>query len=166
MQAFICRLFKTRFVVILFMLCLLQCTDKESSMSPIINSEQWQISVPGSENTAEINIYSHEDGSITCSGSWEYAFYNSEISCEIMTGTVQKDITHLVLSCTGEAAYPPDSSGYVESAEFSLFWDGYFEEGHCSGTWEISFADSSWDGWAPLPGQFTGNLVEGEGVTD
>jgi hypothetical protein len=151
-------------------MAVLQCDDpgptSTSAPSPVVATEAWHVTVPQSLSYADIGLHRHENGSISCSGSWYYDFYGSDITCTIMSGSVTKDTSHLVLQCSGNASYPPDSSGYTESSGFQLTMSGRFMDGACAGTWEISFTDQEWDEWAPGPGDFDGARLEGDGVTE
>lgn len=155
-----------QFIIFAVFCCLTFCAkDPVSSSSPIVETEEWKITVPSTSNYADISLNKHQNGAISCTGDWYYDFYGNDITCRIMTGTVGKDTTHLRFTCSGTASYPPDSSGYIESSGFTLTMAGHFTGGHSSGNWEIAFSDDEWNAWAP-EGLFTGQIVSGDGVTD
>jgi hypothetical protein len=146
--------------------CFIYCAkDPVSSSSPVEATEEWKISVPSTSNYADISLNKHRDGAISCAGNWYYDFYGNNITCKIMTGTVVKDTTYLTFSCSGTASYPPDSSGNAESSGFTLTMTGHFTNGHSSGNWGIMFVDEEWNEWAP-EGSFTGQIADGNGITD
>ncbi|HLV33397.1 MAG TPA: hypothetical protein VKY57_17650 [Chitinispirillaceae bacterium] len=157
-----------RTVLVVFFLFLLTvaCTDNQSSDSSVTATEKWELTIPETQNKADITLNLHENGKITCSGNWSYIFFGDTISCTIMSGTGQKDSSHLEFTCTGKASYPPNSSGYVESSPFTLNISGNFVNGDASGNWSIIFTNKDWQGWEPDPGKFSGSLLEGSSVTD
>jgi hypothetical protein len=142
------------------------CSNDPSSSAPVVSTEKWSLSVPSSSDSGSIEIMKHSDSSTTCTGNWYYEFFDYPITCKIMSGSVIKDTSFLSLICTGTAAYPPDSSGKVESSPFTLNISGNFKNGKASGDWQISFSDTVWNEWAPDPGKFTGKLQSGTGITN
>ncbi len=139
-------------IYVLFLFC--SNPTKEDS-SPIVSSEQWHLVEPEYSDYADITINTHENGTSTCTGSWHYKFFGYAITCNIMNGTVTKDSTLFSFVCSGTAAYPPDSTGYVESSPFELKMHGEFKNGKSTGNWEISFSKSSWADWG-IDGEFVG----------
>jgi hypothetical protein len=123
--------------------------------SPIVSSEQWHLVEPEYSDYADITISTHENGTSTCTGNWHYNFFSYAITCNIMNGTVTKDSTFYSFVCSGTAAYPPDSTGYVESSPFELKMKGNFINEKATGSWEISFSKKEWADWG-IDGEFAG----------
>jgi hypothetical protein len=68
------------------------------------------------------------------------------------------------ITATGTVSAAP--TGYmVPSSSFTVHIQGVFLNSQANGTWSISFADSTWEAWAPSPGTFNGTLTSGSGVT-
>lgn len=153
------------FICAIGLFSMFSCDDSVSN-SPVSATENWKLTVPDEESSANIELRKHEDGEISVRGDWTYEFYSYEITCTIMSGTVTKDSTKLKLNCSGKAAYPPDEkTGHIESSPFTLTLDGTFKNGKASGNWEISFSKEEWDGWV-TDGTFNGSLTSGSDVTD
>jgi len=83
-----------------------------------------------------------------------------------MSGTVEKTGTGYSVSCTGNAAYPPDDDGVIEASGFTLTMTGPFTNSTGSGSWSISFTDEEWNEWAPEPGVYSATRTDGSGVTE
>ncbi|MFP4015371.1 MAG: hypothetical protein ACLFVQ_14890 [Chitinispirillaceae bacterium] len=148
-----------------FFTFMIGCGNSPSKVSPITFSEVWILTEPMTQNSAEITLNMHENGDLSCRGSWNYKFFHYTITCEIMSGLVTKNDSSLTFTCSGIASYPPDEDGYVEKSPFSLTMEGQFSEGASSGTWTISFTNPDWKDWAPDESTFTGEMLSGTGVT-
>ena len=151
--------------LVLIVLFIFNCDDSVSSGSPVINTEEWELTVPQTQNYADVTIKKHENQSITCTGNWYYDFLGNKITCKMLSGTVEKDTSYLIFTCSGKASYPPDSAGNVESSGFDMKMDGHFKDGASSGKWEISFSKEEWNGWVS-DGVFTGQRGDGDGITN
>lgn len=152
------------FIAVLFLW--VSCSeDPASSGSPVVTTEQWQLTEPTNGGTALLTINEHENGKLSCTGTWTYEFYGNAITCQIMRGTVLRDSINYTFNCSGTASYPPDEDGNVESSPFTLDMMGTFSEASAQGSWEIVFSDEYWSGWEPEPGSFSGSLLEGSGIT-
>jgi len=147
-------------------LCFLACDDKNpSTSSPVIASEVWRLIEPGTKNYANLTLRKHENGTYSCAGDWFYLFFEDTVTCSFLSGIMTKNTDSIRIDCSGVGKYPPNSSGYVESSNFSMQMRGVFSSGACSGTWNIDFTKPEWQGWVE-EGDFTGSLKSGNGVTD
>lgn len=81
-----------------------------------------------------------------------------------MSGSAVIADSTVAISATGTASYPPDSSGQAETSAFTLDMGGVFKYKKARGEWEIHFSDTLWEGWVE-PGEFSGSLSSGSGVT-
>ena len=141
------------------------CSDKNPASASVIASETWKLTdVATNQNWATVVLAKLSSGGVSAQGSFTYDFMGFTISCASMAGAaaLAGDSAHITVS--GTASYPPDTSGYVESSTFQLDLNGIFKNGISSGTWDIAFTDSAWQGWID-PGRFTGTLTGGSGVT-
>ena len=155
---------KTILPCMLLWTCFLNCGNNPTGL-PVSASETWRIyDVASSQNYADITLSKLSDSSITVRGSWYYTFFGKIITCNIMSGTATIIDTLVTISSLGTASYPPDSSGHAVSSPFNLQMSGKFKSGISRGTWEINFNDTLWQGWIN-PGQFSGSLQSGNGVT-
>jgi hypothetical protein len=131
----------------------------------VVASETWKfIDVATSQNWATLTLSKLSNGGVSSQGSFTYTFYGNTITCTSMSGTATIIDSSVSITTAGTAAYPPDTSGHVESSPFQLAFNGLFKNGISSGTWNITFTDSVWQGWIS-PGRFTGTLQSGSGVT-
>lgn len=151
--------------VMLSAMLLISCEDDptSSSSSPVIKTENWKLTDDASvSNYANLNLYLHEDSSISCSGEWKYYYYYDTVTCSIMSGSVI-DGDSTVIMTNGLASYPPDSNGNTETSKFQMKMVGVFNNSISLGNWEISFSNDDWSA-ANQNGTFTGSLKDGEGV--
>jgi hypothetical protein len=155
-----------RNVILLILACLVffSCSDKNPAGPSAIASEIWTINDVGTQNYADLTMSLLSDSAVAVHGKWYYDFYGNEITCTFMNGSAAVNDTTVSMTASGAAAYPPDSSGYVESSGFTLQMQGTFKDGTSRGTWDISFTKQEWQGWID-PGTFTGTLQSGGGVT-
>lgn len=141
------------------------CSNNNSTGPSAIASETWRVSdVATNQNLATLTLSKFSNGGVSGQGSFVYTFYGNTITCTSMSGAATMADSSLTITLSGSAAYPPDSSGYVESSAFQLTMDGIFKNGTCRGTWTITFTKPAWQGWVN-PGRFTGTLQSGSGVT-
>ena len=145
-------------------LAFLRCSDNNPAAASVVASETWRINDVGTQNYADLTMSLLSDSSVVIRGKWYYDFYGNEITCTFMNGSAAVNDTTVSMTASGAAAYPPDSSGYVESSGFTLQMQGTFKDGTSRGTWDISFTKQEWQGWID-PGTFTGTLQSGGGVT-
>jgi hypothetical protein len=141
------------------------CSGKNPASASITASETWKLTdVVTNQNWTTVVIAKLSDGGVSAKGSFTYDFMGYAISCASMAGaaTLAGDSAHITVA--GTASYPPDTSGFVESSMFVLTLKGLFKNNVSSGTWNIAFTDSAWQGWID-PGRFTGSLIGGSGVT-
>jgi hypothetical protein len=151
--------------VFLAVLLFTTCSKTPPSGPAVTAAEAWRIVESGTQNHASIDLKKNSGGAIACTGNWYYEFFGDDITCKIMQGSVRKDTSFLDFTCTGTASYPPDGTGYVESSGFTLRMSGQFKNGLSSGDWNIAFADTDWNEWAP-EGVFSGQRQSGEGITE
>ena len=141
------------------------CSNNNSTGPSAVASETWKfIDVATSQNWATLTLSKLSNGGVSCQGSFTYDFYGYTITCTSMSGTATIKDSSVSITTSGTAAYPPDSSGHVESSTFQLVLNGLFKNGISSGTWNIAFTNSAWQGWIN-PGRFTGIRQSGSGVT-
>ena len=141
------------------------CSDKNPASASVTASETWKLTdVATNQNWATVVLSKLTSGGVSAQGSFTYNFMGYTISCASMSGAaaLAGDSAHITVS--GTASYPPDTSGQVASSTFQLAINGLFKNSVSSGTWNIAFTDSSWQGWIN-PGRFTGALTAGSGVT-
>ena len=125
--------------------------------TPVIKTEEWKLTEPGTENNADITINTHQDGLITCEGLWQYFYTGIEVTSNDLSGYVYIDTTYISITCTGTAQLPED---YLESySTYNLTFKGQLINGSFSGIWEISFKEAQWEKKSPRRGKFNGNLI-------
>jgi hypothetical protein len=142
-----------------------QCSKDPTSSYTVVNSEVWRLNDVGTQNYADITLSELSNGAYLAQGSWYYTFFGNKITCAIAGGSATIVDSAVNISASGTASYPPDSSGYFDSSPFNLQMTGIFKSGSSQGTWEIHFADTSWEGWID-PGHFSGTKQSGTGVTE
>jgi hypothetical protein len=154
-----------RYIVLLITASMLafRCSSDPAS-SNVIASEQWRITDSDPQNYADLMLSKLDNGAVTASGKWIYEFFGYLITCTFMSGSATIVDSSVSIIASGNAAYPPDSSGQADSSAFTLQMNGSFKAGAAKGAWEIHFADTLWEGWID-PGTFTGTLQSGSGVT-
>jgi hypothetical protein len=141
------------------------CSNNSSTGPSAVASETWKLTDVGTnQNWATLTLSKLSNGGTSGQGSFIYTFYGYTITCSSMSGAATIADSSVSITMSGTAAYPPDSSGYVESSAFQLTMIGIFKNGACRGTWNISFTKASWQGWIN-PGTFTGARQNGSGVT-
>ncbi len=148
------------FSLILSLLCCLFSSCIDTSLpenTPVIKTEEWKLTEPGTENNADITIKTHQDGIITCEGLWQYFYIGVEVTSNDLSGYVYKDSTYISITCTGTAHLPED---YSESfSSYNLTFKAQLTNGLLSGIWEISFKEAQWDKKSPRRGKFDGILL-------
>jgi hypothetical protein len=152
------------FVSILITALFIQCSKNPASASAVA-SEAWKISEDGTQNYANITLSKLSNGAFSTQGSWYYTFFGYKITCVITSGSATIKDSSVNIMASGIASYPPDSTGTIDSSSFNLQMLGIFKAGSSQGTWQITFTDTTWNGWIK-PGQFTGQRQSGEGVTE
>ncbi len=141
-----------------FCLLLFCIGDYESVDSPVIRIQKWNLAEPNSSNHAEININTHENGSMSCDGIWYYDYVGTEVTCNDLKGSVYKDTTFLSINCNGTASYI-DDYGLEITSGFYLKIRGQFKDELSSGNWEISFDEAEWNDYSPRGRVFKGDLI-------
>ena len=155
---------KKVFFPVLACLILFGCSGNNPAGPSAVASETWKfVDVVISQNWATLTLSKLSNGGVSCQGSFTYSFYGNTITCASMSGTATIKDSSVSITMSGTAAYPPDSSGHVESSAFQLVLNGLFKNGISSGTWNITFTNSLWQGWVK-PSSFTGALQSGSGV--
>lgn len=143
---------------------LIHCGTNPSSTSAVA-SESWRLyDAASSQNYSDVTLSKLSNGTISVQGSWYYDFIGSMITCAIMTGSATIVDTSVTINTQGTASYPRDSAGNTDSSPFTMQMAGIFKGGVSSGTWEIHFSDTTWEGWIN-PGPFNGRLQSGSSVT-
>lgn len=117
--------------------------DLHKENSPIVKIEKWNL-YEDNGITANITINTHENGSVSCEGDWNFYYSGSELSCNELSGSVSKDSTYFSIYCYGTAS-SIDILGTIEKSSFSLEFHGEFKNERCSGNWKISFDEEDWD---------------------
>jgi hypothetical protein len=141
------------------------CSNNNPTGPSAVASETWKLTdVATNQNLATLTLSKLSNGGVSGQGSFIYTFYGYAITCSSMSGAATMVDSSVSITLSGTAAYPPDSSGYVESSAFQLTMDGIYKSGACRGTWNIAFTKASWQGWIN-PGTFTGARQSGSGVT-
>jgi hypothetical protein len=130
----------------------------------VVASEQWRIVDTDPQNYADLTLSKLDNGTVSVGGNWFYYFFGYLITCEFLHGSATIVDSSVSIAGSGNASYPPDSSGQTETSAFTLQMKGTFKAGKSNGDWEIHFADTLWEGWI-APGTFTGTLQSGSGVT-
>ncbi len=123
----------------------------------MIKTEQWKLTEPSTDNNADITINTHQNGLITCEGSWNYFYTEIEVTSDDLSGYVYKDTTYISISCSGTAHLPDDYSDSFSI--YDLTFKGQVINGLYSGIWEVSFKEPQWDKKAPRRGNFSGILA-------
>jgi hypothetical protein len=141
------------------------CSNDNPAGPSAVASETWRVTdVATNQNLATVTLSRLSNGGTAGQGSFIYQFYGETITCSSMSGAATIADSSVSMTLSGTAAYPPDSSGFVESSAFQLAMNGTFKNGACKGTWTITFTKTEWQGWVN-PGRFTGTLQSGRGVT-
>lgn len=123
----------------------------------LIKTAEWSLTEPGTSNSFVLIINTHQDGSISCEGSWNYSYAGRDIVCEELRGAVRKDTTYHAVFSYGTARCQSNQCE-TGSSNFDLTIRGDFKNGNASGTWEISFDEPSWSDYATRGRKFTGML--------
>ena len=159
------RFLKKIFFPVLACFVFFNCSKDNPAGPSAVASEKWKVTdVATNQNIATITLAKLSNGGASGQGSFIYQFYGETITCSFMSGAATIADSSVSVTLSGTAAYPPDSSGYVESSAFQLAMNGTFKNGACKGTWTITFTKTEWQGWVN-PGRFTGTLQSGRGVT-
>jgi hypothetical protein len=133
--------------------------------STVVTTETWKLSdAANANNYANIAFEKYQDNSIGVKGVWYYGFFGSKITCKLTNGSATVDDTMVTITAQGTASYPEDSSGIADASACLLQMAGVFKAGVAKGTWSVRFSDSTWNDWVN-PGNFTGQLQSGGGVT-
>lgn len=142
----------------LFFCCFCSCIDTSlPEKTPIIKTEQWKLVETDTDNFADITINTHQNGSLTCEGTWYYKFHELNISSKNLNGSVYKDSDYVSISCSGTAYCSEDCES--EKSLYTLSFIGHSRNETFSGIWEISFREPYWAEKAPRRGAFEGWLV-------
>lgn len=126
--------------------------------SPVVRIQEWKLIESNTSNYADINLNTHQNGSISCDGIWYYYYAGKDVTCKNFSGSVHKDTTFLSINCSGNASYL-DKYGIEVSSGFYLNFRGQFKNESSSGYWKISFDEPDWDDNSPGEGNFEGNLT-------
>jgi hypothetical protein len=149
------------FSILLF--SLLNCSNNPSGPS-ISTSETWRLFDVGTQNQIDIALSKLSTGGVVTSGTFHYLFYGDTITGTISIGSAVIIDSSVTIAASGSASYPATVSGPGASSPFSLNMSGVFKDSVATGTWNIVFSDSPWQGWIS-PGHFSGRLQSGGGIT-
>lgn len=145
-------------ILSLFFCLFSTCIDTSlPEKTPVIKTELWKLTEPGTDNNADITINTHQNGLITCEGLWQYFYAGVEVTSINLSGSVYKDTTHISISCSGTAHLPDNYSNSFSL--YDLTFKGQLINGLFSGIWEVSLKEPEWDKKAPRRGNFNGILT-------
>lgn len=156
----------TLFRAILLLFCFFFfCIDTSlPPKTPIIKTEQWNLSEPATNNSADININTHQNGSLSCDGQWSFSLAGIDFKSKNLSGSVYKDTTYLSISCSGTACFSGNYEMENESEYELTFW-GQFKGGYASGNWEISFEEPDWEYFSSKGRTFEGILMSEKSIS-
>lgn len=155
-----------KLVLLLFVLLIginIHCSRNSTDLS-VVASETWLLNDIGTQNYCDLSFSEYDNGSVSVSGKWYYFFFGYRITCSFLSGSATVVDSSVMITASGTASYPPDSSGIADTSAFTLQMNGSFKAGKSRGGWEIHFADSLWEGWVD-PGDFSGTIQSGSGIT-
>jgi hypothetical protein len=148
-----------------FLSILIHCGHNNPTTAPtVVASETWHCTDVSTSNYINIILSKMSSGDVTAQGMFIYDFYGDTITGTISSGSATIVDTTVAINTQGTASYPPSQTGPHSSSPFSLQMAGAFKDSVSHGTWNIQFSDSLWQGLIS-PGQFTGRLQSGSGVT-